>query len=277
MNKLYKKASTIIKNSDALLIGAGAGIGVDSGLPDFRGVQGFWNSYPIMKELNLDFSSIANPKHFKIDPKLAWAFYGHRYNMYKETNPHKGFDILLEIANKMKYGYFVYTSNVDGHFQKAGFKTENIYEIHGSINLLQCQEPCSDDIWEPDFETIHIDENKFEATGEMPKCKHCGTIARPNILMFGDWNWISKRSDNQRNNYANWIHKLKSNNAKIVIIELGAGTAIPSVRYNSHSICDTLGAKLIRINPRDFDCTDGQIGISAGGLEALTEIYNQYS
>ena len=52
LNKLYE-IKQIINEAEAILITAGAGMGVDSGLPDFRGNEGFWNAYPIAKKLNL--------------------------------------------------------------------------------------------------------------------------------------------------------------------------------------------------------------------------------
>ena len=132
------KAIQKIKEADAILITAGAGLGVDSGLPDFRGNKGFWNAYPVIKDLKIGFSQMASPKWFSEKPKLAWAFYGHRLNLYRDTVPHKGFQILLDLVKEKNENYFVYTSNVDGQFQKAGFDKQKIVEIHGSIHHLQC-------------------------------------------------------------------------------------------------------------------------------------------
>ncbi len=273
MEEIYKKSAEIIKNADALLIGAGAGIGVDSGLPDFRGTEGFWKAYPPIAKLGISFEEMANPSWFDANPRLAWAFYGHRFNLYKNTVPHKGFDILLQIARQMKAGYFVFTSNVDGQFQKAGFDESKIYEIHGSINHLQCTTPCKNEIWEAGFDKILLDEEKFEAVGELPLCPNCGELARPNILMFGDWSWISKRSSIQGRVYNEWIQKLNNENSKLVIIELGAGTNVPSVRHNSQQMVRNLDASLIRINPRESKVPENQIGLPVGSLEAMEKIY----
>ena len=90
----YLHAAELIAGADALVIGAGAGIGVDSGLPDFRGNQGFWQAYPALAKANLNFSEIASPQAFENDPALAWGFYGHRLAFYRHTIPHPGFDIL---------------------------------------------------------------------------------------------------------------------------------------------------------------------------------------
>ena len=92
------QAKEIIKNADAIVITAGAGMGVDSGLPDFRGDQGFWKAYPPLKDKDIGFTDMANPQWFFDDPKLAWAFYGHRLKLYNKTEPHAGFAMLRELC-----------------------------------------------------------------------------------------------------------------------------------------------------------------------------------
>lgn len=128
----YLQAAQLIFHADAIIITAGAGMGVDSGLPDFRGNEGFWKAYPPLAKLGLSFVEMANPFWFENKPRLAWGFYGHRLNLYKATKPHQGFDILLKWSKTKPGGYFVFTSNVDGHFQKAGFDENHIEEVHGS-------------------------------------------------------------------------------------------------------------------------------------------------
>jgi len=83
-----------IKEADAILIGAGAGMGVDSGLPDFRGKAGFWRAYPPLAKRGLRFEEMANPRWFHENPELAWGFYGHRHTLYLKSEPHKGYKIL---------------------------------------------------------------------------------------------------------------------------------------------------------------------------------------
>src|SRR5689334_6849565 len=92
------RAAALIRDADALLIGAGAGIGVDSGLPDFRGDHGFWRAYPPLAKLGIRFVEIANPRSFARHPELAWGFYGHRLALYRDTVPHEGFTILRELG-----------------------------------------------------------------------------------------------------------------------------------------------------------------------------------
>jgi NAD-dependent SIR2 family protein deacetylase len=100
---------------ERLLITAGAGVGVDSGLPDFRGTEGFWRAYPALRHYGFSFEDIANPAGFASNPRLNWGFYGHCLALYRATVPHAGFGILLRWASAMKHGAFVFTSNVK-HF-----------------------------------------------------------------------------------------------------------------------------------------------------------------
>src|SRR5215470_10752216 len=137
-NASIERAAAAIRGAEALLVTAGAGMGVDSGLPDFRGAQGFWRAYPPYQKLGLHFEDVANPRWFRDDPGLAWGFYGHRFQLYRATRPHAGFAILRRWADRMLQGAFVFTSNVDGHFQRAGFDEERVVECHGSINWMQC-------------------------------------------------------------------------------------------------------------------------------------------
>ena len=267
-----QRAAQAITAADALLIAAGAGMGVDSGLPDFRGDQGFWKAYPMVARLGLSFADIADPSWFERDPQLAWAFYGHRLNLYRRTMPHEGFAQLLTWAATKAAGYFVFTSNVDGHFQKAGFDADRIVECHGSIHHFQCAANCRPDIWDAAAETVAVDETVFRAVPPLPRCRHCRGLARPNIMMFNDLAWLDQRSAAQSKRFADWIKTLKEKSARLVVVELGAGTAIPSVRKTSETLVRQLRGVLIRINPRESEVPAGQIGLALGAAVGLRQL-----
>ncbi len=253
------------RQAKALVITAGAGMGVDSGLPDFRGDHGFWAAYPPYKQLGISFVQAANPAHFNRDPAFGWGFYGHRTNLYRATVPHAGFAILRTIIDRFGLDYFVVTSNVDGQFQKAGFAPERIVEVHGSIHQLQCCEPCTLAIWD-NRETVTIDELKMRAQ-DIPHCPQCGGVARPNILMFGDSGWLSERTAKQERRFDLFCGDHLGD--AVVVIEMGAGTAIPTIRYQSESLLQGRNSLLIRINPREAQVPKGQIGLSCGALAGL--------
>ncbi len=257
------QAAAAISQADALLIGAGAGMGVDSGMPDFRGPEGFWRAYPALRSRNVRFEQMANPMWFEREPRLAWAFYGHRLHLYRETEPHKGFQHLLTLAAGRPL--FVFTSNVDGQFQKAGFAEDHILEVHGSIHHLQRCDGAGG-IWPADGVSVDIDPETFRVRGPLPVCPRTGKPARPNILMFGDGDWLSDRADGQYSRYQAFLQTQR--NKRLVAIELGAGTAIPTVRQE----CALRSQTLVRINVRESQGGRTTLSLPMGALAATEQL-----
>lgn len=257
------RAAKLIASADSLLITAGAGMGVDSGLPDFRGNTGFWKTYPALAHAHIPFQAIANPAAFEAAPKRAWGFYGHRLALYRKTEPHEGFQRLLTLARRLPHGAFVITSNVDGQFQKAGFAEERIVEIHGSIHHLQCGGPCDGTVWSATSLEPEIDDDRCEWIGRtLPQCVCCGGLARPNILMFDDFTWIESRTEEQRERFDAWARKVVAP----VVIELGAGVEVPSIRR----IGEICGWPLVRINPEHLQTpADTAVSVPMGARPAL--------
>ena len=268
MNETLQRAAEAIQKARAMVVTSGAGMGVDSGLPDFRGDQGFWNAYPMYERLGINFIGAANPVHFSRDPEFGWGFYGHRTNLYRQTDPHEGFYMLQNWADEYNLDSFVVTSNVDGQFQKAGFREDQLLEVHGSIHHLQCLTPCSNRIWGND-ETIPVDFGTMRAQ-HVPLCRHCHRPARPNILMFGDYSWISNRTHGQEMRFDLFLDQHR--NDSIVIIEMGAGTAIPTIRHMSEHIGYRNNATVIRINPREAYIEEPHLSLEYGALEGLQKI-----
>ena len=268
-----RAAAELIADADALIIAAGAGIGVDSGLPDFRGNEGFWRAYPALAKANLNFAEVASPQTFEQNPSLAWGFYGHRLELYRNTVPHAGFELLRKWGDRMLFGVRVFTSNVDGQFQKAGFTEEQIHECHGSIHHLQCMNRCGSGIWRTDSFEPEVDAENCRLINSPPHCSQCGALARPNVLMFNDWNWVSRRSDRQASLESKWLESLAENQARVAVVEIGAGTAIPSVRHFSHRISHEFGGCILRINPTESRVPSTRdIGLIMGSLAALQAI-----
>ncbi|AMV40681.1 SIR2 family NAD-dependent protein deacylase [Planctomyces sp. SH-PL62] len=269
-----ERAAEAVATADAILITAGAGMGVDSGLPDFRGREGFWNAYPPYAALGLDFVALASPRWFRADPDLAWGFYGHRLLLYRRARPHEGFAILKRWAGRAPRGGFVFTSNVDGQFQRAGFPDDGIAEAHGAIDFLQCLDDCGEGIFPFGGRRIMIDLEAMRAVGDLPACPRCGALARPNILMFGDSGWDGSRSDEQDARLRAWFRAAAESEprARLVVVECGAGTAVPTVRRLGERVAALPNATLVRINPRDADAPPGAVSIASGALDALRAI-----
>lgn len=268
--KDLEKAARLVDDAEMLLVVTGAGMGVDSGLPDFRGNQGFWRAYPALGRDQIDFFSIASPRAFRQKPQLAWGFYGHRLDLYRQTQPHAGFTILKRWGEACPYGSMSFTTNVDGQFQKAGFDVGQVVECHGSIHHLQCLNACTDDIWPADDFSPDVDEALCLLRNEPPRCPNCGGMARPNILMFGDAQWVEQRAAQQHQQLQEWLRGAE----RMLVVEIGAGTAVSTARDFTHQIAFHLRAPVIRINPRDPDIHGhpGHVSLPMGGLAALQGI-----
>ncbi len=264
----YSAIANKIIQAEALIITAGAGMGVDSGLPNFRGDQGFWKAYPMYERLGLSFVDAANPAHFAADPAFGWGFYGHRTNLYRQTVPHQGFRLLKQWGQTYSLDCFVVTSNVDGQFQKAGFSEHQILEVHGSIHHLQCTSPCTHDIWS-NTEQLDIDLSTMRSK-QIPLCPACKAVARPNILMFGDFSWLQHRTEQQEYRFNAFL--ARNHEKRMVVIEIGAGSVIPTIRHLSENLGRRHHCSVIRINPREAEILNPHYSCQEGALDTLTQI-----
>ena len=86
MSQSIARAAQIVRDADAIIIAAGAGMGVDSGLPDFRGKSGFWKAYPALADAGINFQAAASAASFVRAPTRAWGFYGHRLALYRRPS-----------------------------------------------------------------------------------------------------------------------------------------------------------------------------------------------
>lgn len=269
MRGAVERAAEAIAHADAVVVTAGAGMGVDSGLPDFRGDEGFWNAYPPYERLGMSFVRMANPEVFHRDPELAWGFYGHRRGLYRRTEPHVGYDVLRRWMVDAPYGGFVVTSNVDGQFQTADVDGDAVYEVHGTIHTDQCLAACGRQPWETTV-VPDVDEATMRAVAPLPSCPECGSLARPNVLMFGDWAYDGVLAEAQERRFQDFLHAVEG--GALVVVECGAGTAVPTIRRLGERLVRQVGATLVRINPREPEVPPGQLGIPRGAADALTAI-----
>lgn len=263
---MIKEAKQIIQEANVIVVLAGAGMSADSGLPTFRGDNGFWNAYPKLRN-KMNFARICTQHALKENPKIVWSLYGHMFDLFNSVTPHEGFTLLLSLLES-KENYFVVTSNIDSHFQKAGFDKKKVYEIHGRINTFQCTH-CNH-MWKVHKNTsFNVDPNLMNID-EIPACPECGGLARPNIMMFNDLGFNMEETDKQAGRFDNFMNKYDKGKHKIALIEIGAGEDVPTIRIMGEFIQDkVVGATLIRVNPIDIDGPTKSIQIQMGALDAI--------
>merc|ERR1719160_709322 len=280
-------AASWITKAGAILVGSGAGMGVDSGLGTYRGRHaGVW---PPLDTLGVDYSEICTPDAITGDPQLTWAFWRHCCITYRQTEPHEGYSILQRWSSRVPLGAFSYTTNVDALWPRI-FPFKRVYEAHGSTMYLQCSEPkaCPQKgaIWEcpEDLESslpLELDCEVRVVESSVPRCPACQSIARPNVLMFGDFDYSRRRGKEQSAHYKQWLQEVEDatnvdGSRPLVCLEIGAGRAVPTVRTTLEDRARRVpGGRLIRINPEYFElpgtlAQDGlAVALPLGALDAL--------
>uniref|UniRef100_A0A6A7G102 NAD-dependent protein deacetylase n=1 Tax=Hirondellea gigas TaxID=1518452 RepID=A0A6A7G102_9CRUS len=206
------KAAHLLKSASSLLVIAGAGMCVDSGLPDYRSPNGFWNDYKPIRKLGISLTEMSESDWFRTNINLAWGFYAHRIKMYSATKPHNGFQIIKNLADHLPLGHFVFTSNIDSQFQAAGFPEDRIFESHGSLQFTQCRSNCSNAKILRNKLQLRFNPNSFELLNpeNIDKCEICGDFRRPNVSFFSDSDqtYNSKRIEKQKSRLITWLYSL---------------------------------------------------------------------
>ena len=255
-----RQAAELLDEATALLITAGAGMGVDSGLPDFRGDEGFWRAYPPFAKLGLRFVQLA-------DPRSAGTPSSHG-GLRAPTGAvpgdptHPGFGRLLAWGRAARHGAFVFTS-CRRPVPAGGILRQRVV----SATSLPAVQPTVLIVW--DAEECHSRWTETMRAGPLPRCPRCGAVARPNILMFGG-ELAAGAHGTAEDRLQDWLNRV---DGPLVVVECGAGSHVPTVRMFRRASCPRARA-LIRVNPREAQVPrhPGAIGLAMTAAEALDHI-----
>jgi len=152
-----------LQKSRCTVVFTGAGVSAESGVPTFRGQDGYWKNFRV--------EELATPQAFSKDPKFVWDWYDARRLALHTKEPNLAHKKIVE-WEKQFGNVHVITQNVDGLHQRAG--TEKIHCLHG-------------DIWEIRCTRCGISERNVEAPlSHLPPVCACGGIQRPGVVWFGE-------------------------------------------------------------------------------------------
>ncbi len=267
-NNNYKVVSDLVKNSECIIVLAGAGMSVDSGINAYRGDDGFWNKELEINGLRINQLDLMSHQSFEENPDKSWSLIAYLLDLFEEKQPHLGYYALLSLLDKKDY--FVYTSNIDKQFLKSGYDEKRIVECHGSIYKMQCTDILERENW--NTPKLELDYSKFTLNQDYPKCPKCEQPCRPNLFLFGDFFWISKDYLEQEKKYNDWKKSIFESNKKVLVFEIGAGTTVNTLRKESERL-SKLDIPIIRINTSEFQVSQpNEISISASALEAIENI-----
>ena len=159
------EAADIIEAAGLMVVSTGAGMSRESGMRTFRGEEGFWREYRA--------EDLASIEGIRKDPALVWQWYGERLKACGELEPHAGYYALVRMQDGKGILPLI-TQNVDGLHQKAGIK--DVIELHGNLRTASCIDSCG-------ISSVQMTEDLF---GKLPPRCSCGSILRPDVVLFGE-------------------------------------------------------------------------------------------
>ena len=185
-----------------VLVLTGAGVSAESGIPTFRGKDGYWR--------NLDPTKLATPEAFARDPQLVWDWYRERRQRIRNAQPNAAHEAIARLAHHAK-DFLLVTQNVDDLHARAGMPAQKMVQIHGDIFVTRCSR-CDWRAELGDAEKNNIRGhpglagarpstagNELEkAEDVLPKCPECHALMRPGVVWFGEqlpWSELQRVED----------------------------------------------------------------------------------
>jgi NAD-dependent deacetylase len=174
----------IAKGTGKITVLTGAGISAESGIPTFRGPEGYWTVG----------SKVYHPQEmatfhmFCQMPDEVWRWYLYRMGVCGTADPNPGHTALAAMEEHFGDRFTLITQNIDGLHLRAGNSLSRTYQIHGNVFHMRCSLECTDEIY-PIPEAVRPKEKEATLTDsdrENLRCPRCGARSRPHILLFDE-------------------------------------------------------------------------------------------
>jgi len=185
MDLLFKeKICELMRSRSALVVLTGAGISAESGIPTFRGPEGYWT----IGSQNYRPEEMATNAMFSRHPDEVWQWYLYRRGVCNNAEPNAGHKAVVEMENLLQDSFLLITQNVDGLHIRAGNSNKRTYEIHGNINRMRCASGCRrEDYPVPeDVSPKEKDEQLNDKDRALLTCPFCKGLSRPHVLWFDE-------------------------------------------------------------------------------------------
>jgi NAD-dependent deacetylase len=165
----FKIAALCRSYAVRVLVITGAGVSAESGIPTFRGKDGYWR--------NLNAAKLATPEAFARDPKLVWEWYRERRQRIRSATPNAAHQAIMTLGQRSGE-FLLVTQNVDDLHLRAGSPREKMVQIHGDIFISRCAR-C-------DFSRNDYEREQEKEDADLPHCPRCRALMRPGVVWFGE-------------------------------------------------------------------------------------------
>ncbi len=230
-----------------LLFLTGAGISAESGIPTFRGEDGYWR----VDGRNYRPQEMATNAAFMQMPRDVWTWYLYRRAVCRAAGPNASHVALADlerdlVAKGRGDSFLLVTQNVDGLHLLAGNSLARTYQIHGNIDYLRCVKECgpptpipSEVSVAPERESLEGGQDALtDAMWEQLVCPRCGARARPHVL------WFDESYDEEKFRFESSI-RAANEACAVVIVGTSGATNLP---MHIGAIAANRGAPLLVIN-----------------------------
>ena len=173
---LHERISGLRSGTGKLVVMTGAGISAESGIPTFRGKEGYW----VVGSREYQPQEVATHAFFSRQPEAVWSWYLYRRGMCHRATPNAGHRAVVELERLLGNRFRLLTQNVDGLHIRAGNSLERTYQIHGNIDYARCDRNCGQPIW-PLPETLGTDKARGDGLtdDERQQLRRVGAAPRP--------------------------------------------------------------------------------------------------
>jgi NAD-dependent deacetylase len=159
----------------------GAGISAESGIPTFRGAEGFW----VVGSRNYMPQEMATHEMFERAPEEVWRWYLYRFGVCRHAEPNAGHAALVRLERALGDRFTLVTQNIDGLHRRAG--SQRVFCIHGDAAWVRCAADCGVGLLDlPHFPPRGKDDPFTEAERRALTCPRCGGWLRPHVLWFDE-------------------------------------------------------------------------------------------
>lgn len=228
MDNSVQHAAALIRASRRLVVLTGSGVSKESGVPTFRdALDGLWAQYDPIR--------LATPQAFATNPKLVWDFYEYRRRIMSPAQPNPAHLALAQLEKRFP-ALPIITQNVDDLHEQAG--STHIIRLHGKISANKCSKNCQGDPTPIDVTTLEWDEQH-----EYPRCPHCGSPVRPDVVWFGEM-LPHEQLD---------AAKTAAARADVMLVVGTSGVVMPAA--DMPFITHHAGGKVIEVNPSESAIT----------------------
>lgn len=183
-SRLGELADLALSGEGPIVFLTGAGISAESGIPTFRGAEGYWR----IGSTNYQPEELATHEAFSRMPDEIWAWYLYRRGVCRAARPNPAHLALVSLEKKLGARFLLVTQNVDGLHLRAGNSAARTYQIHGNIDFMRCED--EHPIVRPIPASIPIDWPKARKLTDADRaalsCCGGGRMARPHVLWFDE-------------------------------------------------------------------------------------------